>query len=126
MNIKQIIITIILSLSTLFSQSISTQGVLRDANGYALATAQYNLTFRIYDSETGVNPNNPMWTGNYPNHPVTNGIFNVILGDDSDPVNMLSGSGSYWLSIEIGSDGEMSPRLDLNTSPYEMAFFRRI
>jgi hypothetical protein len=35
---------------------------------------------------------------------------------------MLSGSGSYWLSIEIGSDGEMSPRLDLNTSPYEMAF----
>ncbi len=120
MNIKQIIITITLSLSTLFSQSISTQGVLRDANGYALATAQYNLTFRIYDSLTG---GELKWTGVYANHPVTNGVFNAILGDyDSNPIAMLDGDGSYWLSIQIESDGEMSPRLDLNISPYEMAY----
>lgn len=105
-------------MSLLFAQSINTQGVLRDANGYALDDGSYELTFRIYDAETG---GTIKWTGIY-TIAVANGVFNATLGDESNPVNMLDGSASYWMSIEVGSDGEMSPRLKLNTSAYEMAY----
>ncbi len=115
---KKIISIWFIILSTVFAQSINTQGVLRDANGYALDDGTYELIFRIYDAETG---GTIKWTDNYSTD-VINGVFNATLGDASNPVNMLEGDASYWMSIEVGSDGEMSPRLKLNTSAYEMAY----
>jgi len=115
---KKIISLWFVILSTVFAQSINTQGVLRDANGYALDDGEYNLTFRIYDAGTG---GAVKWTDTY-SIDVTNGVFNATLGDDSNPVDMLDGDVSYWMSIEVGSDGEMNPRLKLSTSAYEMAY----
>ncbi len=115
---KKLIVLITVLSSFIFSQSINTQGVLRDANGFAKDDGNYDLTFRIYGSETG---GAAVWTGQY-SITVTNGVFNATLGDDVNPVNMLAGSASYWLSIAVGTDGEMTPRLKLNTSPYEMAY----
>ena len=100
-----------------FSQSITTQGVLRDGTGHSVADGTYTITFRIYDNETG---GAPVWETTE-SVDVTNGIYNVILGSTDDPLDMLNSDGSYWLGVEIGSDGEMTPLLKLSLSPYEFA-----
>ena len=100
------------------AQSINTQGVLRDANGYAMDDGTYSVSFRIYDSEFG---GTLKWNDTY-NLQVTNGVFSVTLGDGGNPVDMLSDDQPYWISMEIGTDGELTPRLKLNTTPYEMNY----
>jgi len=98
-------------------QTITTQGVLRDGTGHSVADDTYSMTFRIYDALEG----GTLEWESAQDIEVTNGIYNVILGSDSEPLNMLAGDGSYWLGVEIGSDGEMTPRLKLSISPYEFA-----
>jgi|GEM_PF-2791067 len=100
------------------AQTINTQGVLRDANGYAMDDGSYTVTFRIYDAEVG---GNMEWSDTY-DLQVTNGVFSVTLGDNSNPINILSDDQPYWIGMEIGTDGELTPRLKLNTTPYEMNY----
>jgi len=117
-QITGIVLTILLAAQMMFAQTINTQGVLRDANGYSLDDGSYSVTFRIYDAVTG---GTLKWNDTY-DISVTNGVFSVTLGDDSNPIDTLSDDQPYWIGIEVGSDGEMSPRLKLSTTPYEMNF----
>lgn len=119
-TIKQFtsLLVILLAAQLGFGQTINTQGVLRDANGYALDDGTYSVTFNIYDAETG---GTLQWDDTY-DLGVTNGVFSVTLGGESNPINMLSDNQPYWIGIEVGTDGEMSPRLKLNTTPYEMNY----
>ena len=100
-----------------FPQTITTQGVLRDDQGYSVDDGDYDMTFTIYDAETG---GNQIWQ-TAKTVQVTNGVYNVTLGSDTDPLNMLNSDKSYWLGVKIGTDSEMIPRLKLNLSPYEFA-----
>ena len=92
---------------------INYHGRLKDSAGNPL-TGTYNFTFRLYDSEVG---GNLVWgPETHNNVQVTNGYFNVKLGSIV-PFN-LDFRNSYWLSVQVNNDGEMSPRIPLSSFPY--------
>ena len=88
------------------------QGKATDKSGMPL-NGTYNLTFRIYNSETG---GTLKWSETQPNIPISNGIFQVQLGSVAQ-LN-LPFDEPYWISIEINTDGEMTPRTRLASVPY--------
>jgi microcystin-dependent protein len=88
------------------------QGKATDRLGAPL-NGSYNLTFRIYNSATG---GSPKWSETQPNISISNGIFQVQLGSVA-PLNLFFDE-SYWISIEINTDGEMSPRTRLASVGY--------
>jgi microcystin-dependent protein len=88
------------------------QGKATDKAGAPL-NGNYNLTFRIYNAPTG---GAAKWTETQSNIVITNGIFQVQLGLATQ-LN-LPFDESYWVSLEINSDGEMSPRTKLASVPY--------
>jgi len=87
---------------------IRFQGRLTDKGNIPL-NGYYNITFRIYDAET---EGNLLWEDLHDNLQVTNGVVNVLLGID------LPFDVEYWLSTEIGNDGEMSPRQPITSVGY--------
>ncbi|MCX6879881.1 MAG: tail fiber protein [Verrucomicrobia bacterium] len=88
------------------------QGKLTDPQGHVL-DGNHKLTFRIYNQETG---GGVLWQEVHNATPVTKGIFAVPLGA-STPLNLPFDT-AYWVSIEVGTDGEMSPRQRLTSAPY--------
>lgn len=106
----------IITCSLLYSQgipgTINFQGVLKDASGNVVANGDYNLTFRIYDTESG---GTALWTETKL-ITVTDGIFSTQLGS-VNPIN-LPFDVAYWVSVAVGSDPEMSPRTPFNSVPY--------
>ncbi|MFH0985800.1 MAG: LamG domain-containing protein [Candidatus Omnitrophota bacterium] len=93
-------------------QLMSYQGLLKDAQGNYL-TGTYNMIFRIYSVATG---GSALWSETQSGVSATSGRFNVELGSVS-ALN-LSFNAQYWLSIQVGSDAEMSPRVKLTSAGY--------
>jgi hypothetical protein len=98
--------------------TIAYQGRLADAAGTPLSST-YLMIFRLYSSATG---GAPLWEEQWigPNSvQVSDGLFNVMLGSLTPiPQNTITGNGSLWLGITIGTDDEMLPRVQLGTVPY--------
>jgi microcystin-dependent protein len=92
--------------------TIAYQGKATDKQGMPL-TGAYSLTFRLYASETG---GSPEWTETQTGVAIANGVFSVQLGS-LVPLN-LTFDKSYWMTLEINSDGEMAPRTKLASVPY--------
>ena len=91
------------------------QGKATDKSGVPL-NGTYNLTFRVYNSETS---GTLKWSEIQPSIPISNGIFQVQLG--AVTALNLPFDESYWISIEINTDGEMSPRIRLASVGYAYA-----
>ncbi|MCQ9206772.1 MAG: phage tail protein [Omnitrophica bacterium] len=99
---------------------INFQGRATDANGAPL-NGTYNLIVRIYNHATAGDPaapNDPYrkWTETYQNLTIINGIFSILLGSVT-PLN-LPFDEDYWISVQIGTDSEMSPRTRLASVGY--------
>jgi len=92
---------------------INYQGMLTTPAGSPVADGQYNLTFKIYGSESG---NDSLWWEYHTNVDVTNGLFNIILGSISGLD--LPFDSDYWLGIRVGTDPELSPRTRLTSVGY--------
>jgi len=90
------------------------QGVLLDHSGQPLEGV-HTLNFRIYDALTG---GNLLWNETQSGVPVTQGYFSVLLGNVAS-LN-LPFDKDYYLTTEVGTDGEMSPRQKITSSPYAM------
>lgn len=73
------------------------------------------ITFRLYSTSTG---GSPIWS-EAQNVPVVNGNYSVYLGEVS-PLGTLAFNTTYWLSIEVAGDGEMTPRYMVSSSPYSL------
>lgn len=95
-------------------QTISYQGLLSDADGNAVRDGNYELTFTLYDAESD---GRALWKETQ-SVAVVNGVFNVILGS-SVPFE-LPFDEPYWLGIQVGTDDELQPRIELTASPYSM------
>ncbi|MFN3693696.1 MAG: hypothetical protein ACK4UV_01710, partial [Ignavibacterium sp.] len=93
-------------------QTINFQGVLKDASGNIVPNGDYNLTFKIYNVESG---GTALWTETKLIN-VTNGIFSTQLGSVT-PIS-LPFDAAYWLGITVGSDPEMTPRTPFTSVPY--------
>ena len=88
-----IVMLMIISYQISFGQVLNTQGVLRDGTGHSVADGTYQITFRIWNAETG----GTAVFEQVSSVTVTNGVYSVELGSLSDPLNMMNGSESYWL-----------------------------
>lgn len=87
------------------SHLLRYQGTLVDSADIPLE-GPYHLTFRMYDAPTG---GNLVWgPESHISVPVTKGTFSVLLGSITT-MGLLFDTDCY-LSVEVNSDGEMSPR----------------
>ncbi|MEE8186462.1 MAG: hypothetical protein V3T99_02230, partial [Nitrososphaerales archaeon] len=84
-------------------------------SGTVVADGDYELSFSLYDVETG---GTALWGEIYSSVPVTEGVFHVILGS-LDPLS-LNFDRQYWLGVTVGGDTEFSPRIQLTSSPYSL------
>ncbi|MDP6685897.1 MAG: hypothetical protein QGI05_02990, partial [Candidatus Omnitrophota bacterium] len=91
---------------------INYQGKLTDANNDPV-NADLSITVRIYSALTG---GTALWT-EVQTVTVSNGIFSILLGSTT-ALTSLDFNSSYWYSVEIESDGEMSPRQRLTAVAY--------
>lgn len=90
------------------------QGRLGNSAGVPL-DGTFDLTFRIYNTATG---GEALWTEIQQAVIVEDGLIDVELGSVT-PLNILFLK-QYWLGIEVGSDGEMTPRFKLTCVPYSL------
>jgi hypothetical protein len=94
-------------------KTINYQGILKDGSGAVVPNNDYNLTFKLYDAETG---GTVLWT-EYQLVYVDNGILNVQLGTSTIiPTSIFNNAA--WLGISIEAGTELTPRIALSSVPY--------
>jgi len=98
--------------------TIPYQGRLTDASGNLL-NGTYTMTFNLYNvSANGSALWTEPWTGGNAVQ-VTNGLFSVMLGSLTPiPQSVFTGNASLWLGVTVGTDSEMTPRVQLGTVPF--------
>ena len=102
--------------STAWSQTptkMSYQGVLTDASGAPVADGSHSLVFKLYNVSTG---GAALWTETQGSVNTTNGVLSVLLGSVT-PIG-IAFDGALWLGIAVDGGGELTPRIELTTSPY--------
>lgn len=98
--------------------TIAYQGRLADSSGNPL-TNTLNMSFRLYGATTG---GSPLWTEEWTGSngvQVSDGLFNVMLGSLTPiPQSVIAGNSNLFLGITVGTDDEMSPRVQLGSVPF--------
>ncbi|MBP7963341.1 MAG: hypothetical protein KBG20_15810 [Caldilineaceae bacterium] len=100
------------------TSTIAYQGRLADSEGAPL-TETLNMSFRLYtQANGGIAQWTEQWTGSN-GVQVSDGLFNVMLGSlDPIPQNIITGNDTLFLGITVGTDDEMSPRVQLGSVPF--------
>ncbi|MBN3032717.1 MAG: hypothetical protein JW873_01335, partial [Candidatus Saganbacteria bacterium] len=99
---------------------INFQGRLTDASGAPL-TAATTLSFQIFDVVSG---GTPLWTGTTnvgAVAPDKNGVFNLIIGQDTSngsTLGQLPFDKPYWVEVLVGSPAVSLGRQPLTATPY--------
>ena len=98
--------------------TIAYQGRLADSSGNPL-TQTLAMSFRLYSAVTG---GTPLWTEQWSGSngvKVSDGLFNVMLGSLT-PIaqSVITGNANLFLGITVGTDDEMSPRVQLGSVPF--------
>jgi hypothetical protein len=107
---------------------INYQGQLTDVSGAPLPTADYVLTFSIYDADRdGVRVWGPQvfdgasGQGHGPKIPVVQGFFNVMLGAvDTNGVSIKDAfkATNRFVEIKVGNNNAMTPRQQVLSAPF--------
>jgi len=91
-------------------QTINLHGRLTNSTSGDALTETYNINFSIYNAySTGT----ALYSKLVSVTPASDGVYDVIL-DNVD----LSFSEQYYLGIKVADDLEMTPRINLTSSPY--------
>ena len=93
---------------------LTYQGILKNGSGSYL-TGTYPIIFRLYSASTG---GSALWSETQPSVSVSSGKFVAPLG--SVTVLNLDFNSDYWLSLQVGTDPEMSSRTRLTSAPYNI------
>src|SRR3989338_8447187 len=91
---------------------LTYQGILKDSSGNFL-TGTYSMTFIVYAVATG---GSSLWSETQSSVSASSGRFSAILG--SVTTLNLAFDQDYLLSVQVGSDAEMTPRQRLTSSGY--------
>jgi len=94
---------------------INYQGMLTTPAGNPVTDGQYNLTFKIYGSESG---DDSLWWEHHSGVQVTDGLFNVILGSISSISSSVFQDSLRYLGIQVETDLELTPRIRLTSVSY--------
>ena len=97
--------------------TLNVQGILRDNSGAALEDGAYEVTFSIYDQETG---GTFLWKETQ-NIQLSNGVFNSVLGADANNAFGLPFDKVYWVGVSVGGANEYDPRIRLTSAPYALS-----
>lgn len=97
-------------------RTLSYQGVLTDSLGNPKPDGTYSLTFRLYDGESG---GTALWT-EAKTLSVARGLFSTNLGDQTIFGSNVKFDRQYWLSVQVGSGSELSPRMPLSAVGYSL------
>lgn len=92
---------------------VPIQGILTDEAGTAI-DGDTPVTFTFYDAA-----DNSLWTETF-SVAVDNGFFSVGLGAGNDALDLsiFRDNDSIELGIKVGSDDEMTPRMQIGAVPY--------
>jgi hypothetical protein len=94
--------------------TLGYQGRLKNASSVALS-GTYNFIFRLYDSPSG---GSALWTETQTGVSVSDGFFAVRLGSVTAFLATFDFNQPLYLTTEVNSDGEMSPRVAINNVAY--------
>jgi hypothetical protein len=98
---------------------VSYQGYLTDAGGSAL-DGDVNITFRLYNAPSG---GTPLWTEAHTGSnalPVSDGLFNVMLGGLNPIPASVWNNSMLYLGVQVNGDPEMTPREVVSWVPYAL------
>ena len=99
---------------------ISYQGQLLDSGGNLVPDGTYTMTFKLYNVASG---GTEFWMEAHSNVQVTDGLFNVLLGE-FEPLWFMEPEGEIYpldpldLGVTVGSDPEMTPRQRMVSVPF--------
>jgi hypothetical protein len=96
-------------------RTISFQGVLSDTMGRARPDGTYQFTFRLYSAPV---LSKAIWAEPDKSLEVKRGLFSTQLGSEVPFGALVDFQKQYWLGIEVGSEGELSPRMPLSSVAY--------
>jgi len=112
---------------------VNYQGRLANPDGTALATGDYQLTFRVYDSATNSAATNLVWgpqvfdgvagQGHGGKIPVVQGYFNVMLGPVDTTNRSLADAftaTNRFVEIQVGTNSSILPRQQILSAPYAL------
>ncbi len=87
-------------------QQPNYQGYLTDTGGNPLDTT-VAMTFKLYTDSTA---GSLLWTETRPSVSVTDGLFNVRLGQITTLGDAVFNNLQIWLGVTVGGNSEMMPR----------------
>jgi hypothetical protein len=93
---------------------VSYQGYLTASSGDPVS-GTVPMTFSLYAAPTG---GSALWSEHHPGEAVSAGVYSAQLG--SVTALNLPFNTTYYLGVAVGSDPEMTPRLQLSSVPYAM------
>ncbi len=106
-------IILALSLTAQVPRTMNYQGKLTDGSGVAVhAPGGIAVTFRIFDVSSG---GTALWSEAHASIPVTNGLFDVILGE-TIPMT-IDFDEQYWIELTVGGE-TLLPREKLSAVGY--------
>ncbi|MCU0611874.1 MAG: hypothetical protein MUE60_08815 [Candidatus Eisenbacteria bacterium] len=92
---------------------ISYQGYLTDASGSPVEDGFYQLTFRLFDTESN---GTALWVEPHPQVPVVNGLFKAMLGETT-PLD-TGFDAPRFIEVQVGANPPQQPRIFLTSVPY--------
>lgn len=101
-------------------RQLSYQALLTDSSGTPKPDGLYTLTFRLHTAETG---GSVLWTETKALF-VERGLFGTILGDTNPFGLALTFDRPYWLSIQVETQPQLSPRIPLTAAAYSLNALR--
>jgi hypothetical protein len=93
---------------------VNYQGIVTDAGGMPL-DGTYALTFKVYSDSTG---GTLYWFEMHPSTDISDGLFNVILGEESPFPGGLFDNTELWMGVTVDADPEIVPRTRLTAVPW--------
>ena len=111
-----IILVISQTINAQIPRTLSYQGLLTDSLGNPKADGLYTITFRLYDVNDG---GSALWTESK-SVQIKRGLFSTILGDQTVISTSVTFEKPYWLSIQVETESELSPRLPLTAVGYSL------
>ncbi|MBU8933176.1 MAG: hypothetical protein KOO62_04135 [candidate division Zixibacteria bacterium] len=98
-------------------RTINYQGLLTDQDTGEPITGTVGIMFRFYRLETD-NVGDSLWGELHLNVSVTEGLFHVILGSTYQIPNSVFSEPECFLGIQVGSDPEILPRIEMTSVVY--------
>jgi Chaperone of endosialidase len=97
---------------------LTVQGILKKSDGSAVPDETHTVKFALMDAEVN---GNVVWSETLNDVETVGGVYSVILGTHSTPLNIPFNK-DYYLSVKIGnSSQELLPRPRLTPAPYALS-----